>query len=187
MASDSAESTETHWRPGKMESLRVAVNEVFSALSKRDTAVVQNYIHPVYGFWMIVRPGAIDYLVHEKTLSRGWTKSGRIGRLDSVLPLQLGKAPVFHCETNTWNRAGFFVDTLRNDNRLLQVVQFLNEQHLQKFTPVEISSIYTLLATDVKVVYTKDREDLGVTFQLSWIGGRWWLSVLNLVESDCSA
>lgn len=171
------------------DDLKKTAIQVLQALAKRDSAALSRFISPELGIWMIHRPGAIDYIDHSFTASPPpkiqypWVM-GPFMQVEKQVVLKSGLNQ-FSCDSNEWQHSGFFYCDTCNDNKLTIIQNFMIEWKLAEVTENQRKLAAMALKGDVKFWYVEDRTDRGLVFHLTELNGKWWLTILNFVESDC--
>jgi hypothetical protein len=56
----------------------------------------------------------------------------------------------------------------------------------KKITKKDVSTARSVEQNSRKVVFTGSKAD-GVIFYMSYVNGRWWLSIVDFAENDCEA
>lgn len=173
------------------DTLQTTAVQVLQALAKRDSAALSRFINPELGIWMIHRPGAIDYIEHGFTVSPPpkiqypWVM-GPFKQLEKTAVLTKGLNK-FSCDSNVWQKIGFLYCDTCNDNKLAIIQDFMIEWKLAEVTENQKKLAAKALNGDVKFWYVEDRTERGLVFHLTELNGKWWLTILNFVESDCGA
>jgi len=167
-----------------------ACHAVIKAVAAKNLKALNAMIHPVYGLYLVYRPGAMDSYQRFTKLDNEYPY-----RLDDHpvnaaglkrYPLTYGKLPVFNCDNNTWNRKGFYADTLRRYAPVSEIVAFKKKYEETDIPKSELAAIRLIEKGSRKVVFTGRAED-GIVFYLYYSKGKWYLSVIDIVTTDCSA
>lgn len=166
--------------------IRNVVEKFIEAYNAKDNQAVNALIHPEYGLIVVHRPGALDWF--EKVPGIDF-KNPIPSYYDYVSAshtynLQFGSLPVYACETESWDKAGLFVDTLTQTNVIMPIADQLSE-----FEDVELDPNYR---TDVRVAEDDSHRvilttEVPLVFHVKKIDGQWYVTVLDRAYGDCSA
>jgi hypothetical protein len=163
--------------------------QVLNALAQRDSAALSKFVNPEMGVWLIYRPGAIDVALHTYAPAPKAGFPWVMGEFnDRAFFGDLRKGyNKYSCDSNAWQNSGFLYSDTTNDNRL-NVIQDFRQKWLNEDIPEKDKKLAALaLDGDVKFWYVEEKTQRGLVFHLKKHKGKWWLSILNFVDSDCGA
>jgi hypothetical protein len=166
------------------------VNTLVKAFSMQDSATVAKFIHPEKGVLLLFRQGVFDNLTELNTISfhdEGFpqvlfTQCKGI----KALPLKYATLPKFNCENTRWNKKGLFVDTKKTDHLVSSICKTRNKLVPDNIPISTIQQYYKLELMSRRIVLTGNEYD-NLIFYLSYIDGRWYLTIFDEVTCDCSA
>lgn len=166
------------------------VNALVKAFSIQDSATVAKYIHPKRGVLLLFRQGVFDNLTELNTISfhdEGFpqvifTQCKGI----KALPLKYAPLPKFNCENTRWTKKGLFVDTKKTDHLASTICKTRNKLVPDNIPISTIQQYYKLELMSRRIVLTGKEYD-NLIFYLSYIDGRWYLTIFDEVTCDCSA
>jgi len=107
--------------------------------------------------------------------------------------LQYGKLPEYSCDTDTWNRpAGLYTSKYAIDRVFTSAVRHFMDWEMEyadkehHVSEAQYQS-YRKLEKQSRKVYLLLEEGDSLAFSLTWIDGKWYLTILDRVAGDCSA
>jgi len=172
----------------RTQSLGNALAGVVSAFRARDQARLNRFVHPKYGVIVIYREGVFNEF---KTVSRidfehPVPEYFAYPKIRGKAQLRYAALPVYDCERNAWSKTGLFCDPKHRDTLLSNTAVNLREYRGDNIAQKMIGRFRALEAKSVRVVLV-DADGRDLVFYLARIGGRWYLTILDRVSSDCSA
>lgn len=161
------------------------VKEVVSALSKRDSVRLSKYINKKTGVYILYRIGVRDSYSNYTTLGFSDSTYPNMPFYDDVklTRLQYAKLPAYDCEK--WSKTGTFVDTTRTDHFFYNAAKKQTEYADDKIPDAEIKKFYALESISRRVVIAA-AEGNELIFYLSYMNGKWWLTIIDKLTCDCS-
>jgi len=166
------------------------VNLLKESTAKSTEALNAKYIHPSYGFYLLYRIGACDSIKHYKKLDLTDLSNRQKNMLISdvfyhfylgdekfKLPSIQWKKTSFDCDTEKWSKKGVLV----HDNSY-DVTSYVCD-FKTAYTQKEKKQM-KFLTSDTFVVHITEYD---INFELKKIDGRWYIVLINGVETDCSA
>ena len=164
--------------------------KVIRAFEKKDTTTINQLIYKKYGLVILYNPGVMStykivndfsfdeyvpsYLSYDFNITTDYNSTVEYKLKYEVLP-------EFSCETEDWDKTGFYCDTLRRDITLSRIAKFIRENEtaeedeakvdadIVRFEEMEKNSHRFILLTD----------NADFTFHLTFIEGKWYLSVFD--------
>ncbi len=167
--------------------LAIEINRIIQAFQKKDTAVLNAYINPDLGFYLIPGPGTIPHFEAMETIdfSNGYLSYHQFGVSGTTLPMQRKEAlPQYSCETFTWSEYGLFAGTGRS-KRLTGImeIQALAGEEDYKGSDEDKAIAKRVDAVTMDIVLAE--KDTDIVFGVALIAGRYYLTYLDLRDSYC--
>jgi len=167
-----------------------ACRAVIKAVAAKNLKALNALVHPVYGVYLVYRPGAMDSYQRFSKLENEYPyrlEDHPVQAADmNRYPLVYGKLPLYNCDNNTWNRKGFCTDTLKRYAPISEIVAFRKKYDEIEISKADLSAIRMIEKGSRKVVFTGRSGD-GIVFYLYYSKGKWYLSIIDTVTTDCSA
>lgn len=172
----------------KEQKFNTAVKDVIQAFSKQDSVLLSKYTNKENGVTLLHRIGVFDTYTNFNKIS--FSNSNypfvlfRFPKEIQSIPIRYEKLPKFDCEKE-WNKSGLFVDTTRIDHLLSRICKTRN-QWVPDSIPIKKIESFVLLENRSRrvVLINRNKEDL--IFYLTYMNGKWYLTILDKVTSDCS-
>lgn len=168
--------------------LDLSITEIIKAFDSKDSAMINQYVHPDYGVFILFRMGIIDQYKEVDKLDFDKPVPGYLPYSDFKIDLNIRfqKLPKFDCGSEEWSKQGLYCDTTKIDNLLSQT-----EINLKEFIGKEISEDVVSRLKDIESrsyrVVLADSDGGELIFYVTLIDGRWYFTILDRVSSDCSA
>lgn len=176
-------------------SLETTVQKVLQGFQKQDSSTINTLIHKDIGLYVVFRVGVpnvyaqVDgldfhapipgYLPYSSLSNQTLRANRKVTRY--------GKLPQFNCDTESWSQNGLSVGNLGQETDLLSdIAMFAKQYDSAEISDEEIATLKNLESKSRRVVLTSQNGD-ELVFHLSHIEGRWYLTLLDRVTSDCSA
>lgn len=169
--------------------------EILRLLKNDDIATInKNYIHPQFGFYNIYRLGTSDLFKHhlqlksEKDLdikSLETTETPLLSGFseDKNIP-ELSRTDVeFDCGEMKWKKEGFFINNNLTYPSLPEVMKQYEILQEQKVSAQDKEKAEFVQKNSVRVVATNS----DIIFYLTKIDGKWYITLVDRVTTDCSA
>lgn len=172
----------------RTQTLGEAIAGVVNAFRLQDSARMNRFVHPDYGVTVIFRRGVFDEFetVSKIDFEHPVPEYFLYPVLQGRTPLRFEALPVFDCEREAWSKKGLFCKPGYRDRLLSRTAINLNEYRGDAISPELIERFRMLEAKSVRIVWV-DADGHDLVFYLVKKGGRWYLTVLDRVSSDCSA
>lgn len=165
------------------------VKSILTAFSKQDSISITKFVHKDLNVFQLHRNGVFNTFVLHPSISFGseypyilFTQSKGI----QLSQIRYEALPKFSCNNDSWSKTGIFVDTTRTDHLLSNTSKDHIKYGLDTFSSKKIQSLYTLEKKSRRVVAV-DRNGKELVFYLSYLAGKWYLTIIDFVSSDCSA
>jgi hypothetical protein len=169
----------------KEKEFSLTLKNVVAALSGRDSAALVRYIDINKGVYILNRIGVMDSYKHFKTLGFSDSTYPNLPFYDSakLTPLKYSKLPEYDCEK--WTKTGTFVDTTRTDHLLSDIAKNLNKEFENEVPEKRIAEFYELENKSRRVVIAENNGNELIIY-LSFMRGKWFLTIIDKVTCDCS-
>lgn len=175
------------------------VYKLIRAFEKNDYRTVNNYIHKNHKLVTIYRIGVannfsfLDSLdMDNMTQPTVMTNFKPVGGLPSGYKIKYGKLPEYDCGTDSWNKpSGLYTSRNQVDSVFTSAVRHFMEYEMEyvekeaHITKKQHESYKDMERRSRKVYLLSDEGTL--VFSLTWITGKWYLTILDGVAGDCSA
>ena len=86
----------------------------------------------------------------------------------------------------SWSKKGCWTDTTKKSHLVSSICKTRNKLVPDHIPAKKINAYYTLENKSRRIVLVSD-DELELIFFLSFIDGKWYLTVIDTVSSDCSA
>ena len=161
------------------------VKKVVAALSSRDSVTLSKYIDKSTGVYILNRIGVVDTYKHFSTLGFSDTTYPNVPFYDDVkiTTLKYSKLPSFDCEK--WTKTGTFVDTTQTNYLLSKIAKGLNKEIKGTVPLNKINQYYNLENKSRRIVIAENKGN-ELIFYLSFINGKWVLTIIDKATCDCS-
>ncbi len=170
---------------------RKTCSEIANAFAKKNIKSINKYINPQTGLYVVARPGAIDDFTNQKKLDtkNPFKISYPYKDTSSVKKhfVKYGAAPKFDCGSMAWNNTGFVADSSAKFKRISDIMNFRIKNEGVKYSMEDFDKINTTENVNRKVVFTEIAKKHGLVFYLSFINGKWYLTIIDTVASNCGA
>lgn len=168
--------------------LEKTIIQVVKAFKEKDTKTLNKLISKEKGLIVLFKRGAFNE----------YSKTDKID-FDNPAPeyppyfdfstdykLTFNILPTFSCDTMKWSKNGLFCDTTTIDNLLSTTAQNLKKYREDNISESEIKAFEELEESSRRIVLS-DNEGGELIFYLTFINGKWHLTILDRLSSDCSA
>ena len=167
--------------------LAVEINRIVQAFQRKDTVILNAYINPEIGFYLIPGPGTIPHFEAMEAIdfSNGYLsyhQFGVAGSSPNILKKEM--LPQYSCETFTWSEYGLYAGTGKS-GRLTGIMEMQSlageEGHKGSAEDKAIAKRVDAVTTDVVLA----EKDTDIVFGIALIAGRYYLTYLDLRDSYC--
>jgi len=172
----------------KEEDFKKVLKAVVLGFSKQDSIAIRKYVNKEIGIYQLDRIGIMNHYHHFEAVSFSIeypTILFRNARGVQLLPLQYATLPVYDCEKE-WNKKGLYVDTTKTDHLPSQICQNWNANAGHDPIPDTTIQFFRDLENNSRRIVLWDHNKRELVFYLSYLNGKWYLTVVDNVTSDCS-
>jgi len=174
----------------KEQAFTRAVKQIVTAFSKQDSVTIAKFIDKKIGLYQLDRIGVFDHYNHFETLSFSDTTYPQVLFKQSkgiqFSSLKYAKLPTFDCDKEIWSKTGLFVDTTKTNHLVSKICKDRNKYVPDNIPNKTIQYFYDLENKSRRIVLS-DRNKIELVFYLSYLNGKWVLTIVDNVSSDCSA
>ena len=167
-----------------------ACDDVLLSISKKQASGLNTYINPTYGVFVLYRMGVPDEYQNLKKLDGNLPFSFESQTVSAPdlrkYSLQYGKLPVYDCDLGSWKRKEYITDSTKRFKSISQIAAFHMKYDGVKVSKKNMDAIKYIEQNSRKVIFTGNKS-AGIIFYMAYINGKWWLSILDTVTTDCSA
>jgi hypothetical protein len=170
------------------QNLEECIHQLANAFHKRDSAVLNQFLHPDYHLYVLFRIGTMDeYAVIDKINFDHPTPDHQpYAGIKLVEKIKYQPLPIFHCEESKWSKTGLYCDTLSRDHLLSKTAGTLKEWRGDPIEEGRIKWFQEMENRSHRIVLI-DNEGGKLIFYLTRIDNRWYWTILDRVSGDCSA
>jgi nucleoid DNA-binding protein len=170
----------------KEKAFQATLEQVVNALSQRDSVELSKYIDNKTGVYILNRIDEMDQFKHYPSLGFSDKTYPNTPFYDGVklTPLQYAALPKYDCEK--WSATGSFVDTTQTHHQLSDIARQINSHFHFEVPRQKIVEFRALEKMSRKVVIADNNEN-DLVLYLSYIGGKWVLTIIDKVSTDCSS
>ena len=174
----------------KEQAFAKTVKQVVSAFSKQDSTALAKFIDQKTGLYQLYRMGVFDAYTRHTTFSFADSAYPQLlmTNTKNILPLPLtyARLPVWDCDKEAWSKKGLFVDSTRTDHLLSRICKDRNKYVPDNIPQKTIQAFYNLENKSRRLVLF-DKNKMELVFYLSYLNGKWYLTIIDNASSDCSA
>ena len=168
--------------------LELAISEVIKAFNEKNQGLIQKYISDKQGVYILHREGVFNQYSFNKTIdfNKPVPANAAYVAVNSNNKLSFENLPSFSCDTEKWSKTGLFCEINTTDNLLSTTAKNLIEYRGDNIPSTDIDRFLALEKISHRVVLT-DAKQNDLVFYLSKIEGKWYLTILDRISSQCSA
>ncbi len=174
----------------KEEQFKVTLHQLVIAFSKQESKIVAKYIDQKVGIYQLDRIGVYDHYNHLKTITFSDTTYPNIlfKKCKNVkfLTLKYAQLPTWDCDKGVWSKKGLFVDTTKKDHILSNICK-QRKKYIPENIPNKLIRFFYDLENESRRVVLFDNNGIELVIYLSYLDGKWYLTMVDNVSSDCSA
>ena len=173
----------------KEAQFKQTVSAVIQAFSNQDSVAINQLIDKKTGVYLLYREGVFDNYTHLSQIAFHDESFPQVmfsyAKGIPSTSLRYAKLPTYQCEPGQWNKKGLFVDTTKTSHLLSSICKSRNKLVPDNIEPKTITAYYQLEGLSRRVVLSVN--ELELVFYVSYIKGKWYLTIVDHVTSDCSA
>jgi hypothetical protein len=175
-----------HAQPAKEAAFKAALADIVQKFVKRDSAGLAKYIDKKTGVYQLHRIGIQDTYDHHSSIGFSDTSYPYILYFKNVklTPLIYGRLPTYDCEK--WSKFGTFTDTTLRDNLLTKTALSRKRNINFEVSQEDLKKITTLESISRRVVIVNNNDWDYFVIYLSYINGKWVLTIIDNLTGDCS-
>lgn len=170
------------------QAFTLTVKQVVIAFSKQDSSTISKFINKKIGLYQLDRVGVFDHYNHFATLSFSDTTYPQILFRETkgiqLFSVKYTKLPTWDCDKEAWSKKGLFVDTSETDHLLSKICKDRNKDVPGSISNKTIQYFYDLENKSRRIVLFDNKTEL--VFYLSYLNGKWFLTIIDNLSSDCS-
>ena len=174
----------------KEADFKTACAQILESLSKKKINDLNGHVNKSYGVYVLYRIGVPDEYQLLKKLDGHlpFDISYHTVKATDILKynLQYGKLPSYDCGESVWNKKTFMADSVKKYKPVSNIVAFHTKYDGLVLGKKLKTNIKFIEQNSRKVIFTGSKGD-GFIFYVSYINGKWWLSIIDTVTTDCSA
>lgn len=177
-------------QPDKEAAFKKSCTKLLQAVSQKNLILINSLIQSEYGMYILYRPGAMDSYQHVEKLDGNYPfilANQTIAKTDlKKFTLKYGNLPKYNCERFVWNKKGYLIDSLKHFSPISEIVAFRIKYDQLMIGKTEDIRIHFMEDNSRKIVFTGSKGN-GFIFYMMYMNGQWYLSMIDLVTTDCSA
>lgn len=172
----------------KSDNLENTIIKVVKAFKEKDASTLNELISKENGLITLYRRGVFDQYEKTKIVDFENPVPEYLPYFDFSTDLKLSfeSLPTFDCDNVKWNKIGIFCDTTKIDNLLSNTAKNLNKYRNDNISKKEIESFEKLEKNSHRIILSDGKEG-ELIFYLTLIDGKWYLTIIDRVTTDCSA
>lgn len=170
------------------DNLDSGIIEIIKAFDSNDSKLINKYLHPDYGLFVLFRRGVMDEYQHIEDFDFKNPVPEYLPFFGFKINLSIDytSLPLYDCDSGKWSKTGLFCDTLMIDTLLSNTAKNLIKWRGDKIAQSEIDTINKLEKSSHRIVLI-DNDEGELIFYLTLINEKWYFTILDRVSSDCSA
>lgn len=166
-------------------------SEIVNAFAKKNVQAINKYLEPSIGIYVIARPGAMDVFTNYKKLDTKNPLLMKYPYKDTSMvkkhTVNYGTAPKFNCGSMKWDKEGFFADSSTKYIRISDIMYFRTRYENAKYSNEDVAKKDLAEKQMRKVVFTQIAKHHGLVFYMSFLKGKWYLTVVDTTEASCAS
>ena len=180
----------THATAFSQNQAQQGIAPILSTLYNGDVEELNTkYIHPTYGLHDLYRVGATDrirvlFAIPDEETKDSFTLYQQLFSSDKTTTFSFQwKKVSFSCDNFSWNQEGVFLSEEKVQPSPLNLIQGQDNRKDSNFTKEEYTKAAFIEEHSIKVIDTENDLILYCTK----IEGKWYLTVVDRLTTDCSA
>lgn len=168
------------------DSLSEVITRFVRAYASQDNGKANQLVHPELGLTIIYRPGVSDSYVKVDSMdfSNPVPSYYSYPKFTNEAVLTYDKLPIYSCETEQWDKEGFYCDTTVHPNQLSAIALFEQEFNELQFTDEMIAALKKEEQESYRIIITA-REPL--VFHVRKYKNAWYVTTLDRAYAGCDA
>ena len=161
---------------------------IANAFHNKDSVTLNKFIHPDYHLHILFKRGTMpEYSQTDRiNFDQPVPEYPPYSNFKADYKIKYQTLPVYNCDSSAWNQVGLFCDTLSRDHLLSKTASDLKMWRGDKIEDNKINWFKELENKSDRIVLADDEKG-ELIFYLTFINGKWYLTILDRVSSDCSA
>ena len=173
----------------KEAQFKQTVNAVIQAFSNQDSVAINQLIDKKTGLYLLYREGVFDNYTHLSQITFHDESFPQVmfsnAKGIQSTSLRYAKLPTYQCEPGQWNKKGLYVDTTKTSHLLSSICKSRNKLVPDNIESKTIAAYYLLERVSRRVVFSMN--ELELVFYVSYLKGKWYITMVDHMTSDCSA
>jgi len=173
----------------KPEPFDTFFEKFINGFNKKNSTVINECVNSDYGFFVLDNPGAFWVAQIFKSFDEIMKLEGEYGVANlKVLKVECdyvnGKAPVYSCEKEKWNKEGCFLDK-KPKLPISKIYKSMIEYQLGEENELK-SSLEIAKKSESKISHLVYSTNSNVGFYFGIVDGKWFLFCIDII-TPCSA
>ena len=163
------------------------VYNILQAFKNKNQESLNELVSKEYGVIILFRTGVFNEYKHLDKIDFSDPSLQSLSPSADIrdLILKYENLPKFNCGTMEWDKYGLFCDTINKDTLISGTPQNLIKYRGDKIAVSEVKKLKDLEAQSRRVVFAHPGQ--GFIFYLTLFDGKWYLTAIDRVTTDCSA
>lgn len=165
--------------------LSESIQQIVRAYQEKDSESLNSYVHPDIGIKTVFRRGVYEVIDQQTTFdfNNPVPEVNPYPQLKEAFDLEFAKLPVYSCDTG-WSKVGLYCDTTFRDSILSYSAKLVVEGRGDHIPEQKIEAYKQLEAISWKIIWAESSGGEFI-FYLSLIQGKWYISIVDRIASDC--
>jgi hypothetical protein len=164
------------------QEVEVVAQKLFELFYRGDYKQIdRTYVHPRYGFYFLYRIGVPDSFIHHTQLEEAGVSRYITFAKKHAQKIHWQK-PRYLCEYNKWDRVGIFIHQAPYST-VSKIMAFDEKYNERTYAPEQKERIAFLESDTYVLVHSQ----CSAALYIKKINGRWYLTHIDTLPSDCSA